>query len=229
MKIMKGIKMKISLMLCLLFCAALAYSQTLIYRTTIGGKVSTFEYNPVIEPIGDSNELKIVTTDKSGLGNLEFTCDKDWNVKIWKFKNKDEGSDFTATRNDNIIKIEGQMNGRTVIKELKIDGKPWYQMIPFALSDFVKSGKESLEFWIVQKNKMEAIETIFKRGNVENIEIEGKIFETIKVRHTLPGVKGAFWGSDYWVRKTDGVYVKFKGLKGPPGSPEAVVELVGEK
>ena len=90
MEIIKGIKMKTSLMLCLLVWTAHAYSQTLIYRTTIGVKVSTFEYHPVIEPIGDSNELKVITTDKSGLGNLEFTCNKDWNVKIWKFKNKDE-------------------------------------------------------------------------------------------------------------------------------------------
>jgi hypothetical protein len=44
----------------------------------------------------------------------------------------------------------------------------------------------------------------------------------------LSGLLAVFWHGDYWYRKADGRFLRYRG-KNRPGGPEALSELVGEK
>jgi hypothetical protein len=69
--------------------------------------------------------------------------------------------------------------------------------------------------------------TITRRGE-EKVVLAGKEIEAVHVRISLSGLLAVFWHGDYWYRKADGRFLRYRG-KNRPGGPEALSELVGEK
>jgi hypothetical protein len=45
----------------------------------------------------------------------------------------------------------------------------------------------------------------------------------LRIHLTLPGILAPFWKSDYWFALPEGVFFRFKGTSGPPGSPMIIV------
>jgi hypothetical protein len=58
---------------------------------------------------------------------------------------------------------------------------------------------------------------------VELIESDGGLKEMLRIHLTLPGILAPFWKSDYWFALPEGVFFRFKGPSGPPGSPMIIV------
>ena len=60
----------------------------------------------------------------------------------------------------------------------------------------------------------------------DTVLLDGVPTEAVKVRLAPDGLLAAFWHGHYWYRKTDGLFLKFEGRRGLPGSPMTVVHLL---
>jgi hypothetical protein len=70
---------------------------------------------------------------------------------------------------------------------------------------------------------------VAKKQSEEEIKIDDKKYKSIRIRLTLKGWLSIFWHADYWYRKSDGVFVKFEGVRGGPLTPKTITELIKEK
>jgi hypothetical protein len=64
-----------------------------------------------------------------------------------------------------------------------------------------------------------------KKIRTEKILVQEREVETQNIRVKLTGFKAIFWHSDYWFRRSDGLFLKYRGVEGPPGTPETVMTL----
>ena len=58
--------------------------------------------------------------------------------------------------------------------------------------------------------------------------LAGKEIAAVHLRISLSGLLSIFWHGDYWYRKGDGRFLRYRG-KNRSGGPVAVSELVEEK
>lgn len=73
--------------------------------------------------------------------------------------------------------------------------------------------------------------TVFKATKVKN---EPQTWgtgsgPTCRVRVTFDDWRSAFWGANYWFRLSDGQLVRYEEVRGGPGTPVTVGELVSEE
>lgn len=110
---------------------------------------------------------------------------------------------------------------------------PWYQLLP-QLAPFVVGPDKEMRFFIVPERldgrlrasgptKLRA-----KKIAEETVEAEGMTVSAWKVRITFDDLRSAFWGADYWFRKSDGLLVRYEERRGGPGTPTTIGLLVGE-
>ena len=198
-----------------------ASGRSLIYQSITKGVAVTIN-----EKIEINGAETIVTSSSIDQGTNRVR-NRDNSALVWELVNDRTDTRLTAERVGDIIKLEGKFEGKTVDKTLKIDGKPWFQAWDLSLGSFVLSGKKSLEFWTV-RNDLKAFRMAAFRDKEETLEINGRNVEAVKVKVSLPGWMAKFWSASYWFRKSDGVFVKYQGANGPPGTPETVIELVNE-
>jgi hypothetical protein len=62
----------------------------------------------------------------------------------------------------------------------------------------------------------------------EPIDLAGKTVAAVHLRISLSGLLSVFWHGDYWYRRGDGRFLRYRG-KNRPGGEVAVSELVGEE
>lgn len=152
----------------------------------------------------------------------------DFTTQKWENNTKRQDTKLAAHRSGNTIKIQGTFKGKEIAKEFKIDNRPWFQAWNLSLGPFALSGKNRLEFWTVRNNDLKECTMVVLREKEETIKINSQAVETVKVKVTLTGWTSVFWSAHYWFRKSDGLYLRYEGANGPPGTPVTVVELVSE-
>ncbi|MBN1948188.1 MAG: hypothetical protein JW784_00430 [Candidatus Cloacimonetes bacterium] len=135
-------------------------------------------------------------------------------------------TDLMIVRQNNYLVITGRQLGKQVNKNLKIDDRPWFQAISHSLYDFVKSEDSEIEFWFLLVDGLQAYKLKALKAGLETITLDGREYETCKVKVTLKGILSALWSSYYWYRATDGLFVQYKGRNGPPGTPYTIVRLL---
>lgn len=187
------------------------------YEETIGGIEKQIQWcvhksEPIRLLYQSESETHITQTDKS------FATDQ------WEMDKQDEGTSLHARRRPHAIIIRGRWKGRKISKELPIDDAPWYQATSWSLRDFVLSSRQEIRFWTVRIDTL----TVHKIRAVKKLpavlDLNGVKEETVEVELRLGGLLSLFWKSSYWFRCSDGVFLRFEGLSGPPGAPDVVVE-----
>jgi len=66
------------------------------------------------------------------------------------------------------------------------------------------------------------------REGEETVMLGGDSVQAIKVRFSPAGPLSAFWKAEYWYRKSDLRFIRYRAVRGLPGSPETIVTLIGE-
>jgi hypothetical protein len=69
--------------------------------------------------------------------------------------------------------------------------------------------------------------TVTRQGD-ETIGLGGKEVVAVRLRVSLSGLLSVFWHGDYWFRRGDGRFLRYRG-KNHAGGPVAVSELAEEK
>ncbi len=155
------------------------------------------------------------------------TIDKGYATVSWELSVPDEHTEVKAVRRGNAIHLVGTVNGRPVDKLFKIDSAPWFQAMSVCLRAMVFSNASKMEFWILRPDTLKPHKLIAEKQGVDTMPVLGKPAEVQQITIGLPGMLAPFWSATYWFKKEDGVFVKYEGPHGPPGSPMVMVNLVG--
>jgi hypothetical protein len=96
-----------------------------------------------------------------------------------------------------------------------------------SLEPFVLSGEERVRFMVIQPFDVEPFVMVARARGTERVEAGDKTYEAVHVVVSPEGFASLFYRVHYWFRSSDGLFVRYEGTRGPPGTPKTVVELQG--
>jgi hypothetical protein len=145
----------------------------------------------------------------------------------WEHSDTQLGHDFDVVRSGDKIAIKGTFQGKPIDKIVDIDESVWMNKVDHALSSWVRSDDEEVEFWILKlSSDLDPLKIRAEKVGHEILKLNQKTFLTIKVKLTLCGFfLSHLWSSYYWYREEDGLFLKFRGAMGRPGTPLTTIEL----
>lgn len=206
--------------------------------------VNIYSYNSEIklryeEKTNDKIDIVTETVIKKDKGydligetiNSKYLLQHDINGNLLSYIHHDIKTDDTLS-----VRREGHMllynvGGKIIKKE--IGNMLWAQSMT-ALSDFILSKENKKKFFSVsgdfdkEVSKGDGVTTIklvAKKKKLEEININGKKIQTVKVIITFPDIRSLLWRSTYWFRISDGIMVMSKQVRGGPGTPETLMVL----
>jgi len=141
----------------------------------------------------------------------------------WSVTNDIEQTELSAQRQGNAIVLSGRFRGRPIHKTLEIDDGPWYQATSLSLRALIASGDSERVFWTIRYETLTAHRIKAIKKEMETAESNDHHLPLLHIRLTLPGLMAPFWKSDYWFSMPDGIFFRFEGPSGPPGSPTTTV------
>lgn len=187
------------------------------YMETNGAMQEVFDWQ-----LSFSNCATVVS--ENGDERFVNSCRLDGETTRWEIKNRE--MDVVAVRQGEKIVFSGLLQGQEVDRVVRIDDMPWYQPLSFSLRNFVRSQKESVDFWMIRPDSLEAVKMRATRQSLEKIEVNHREEQAVKVEVRLTGFLSAFWSCHYWFRPEDGVFLKYEGVHGPPGTVKTVIQLL---
>ncbi len=155
----------------------------------------------------------------------QIDMDKNFATLKW-INTKADGSVDTYTRDGNKLTAEVVRNGKKVKVTRTIDEMPWYASMEFGLGQFFRGGKNSVQFWNIHPETLKAHRMTAEIIAREKIDVNGTSTPVMKVRVTINGIPALFFNFLYWFREEDGLFVRFEGAKGPPGTPKTTMTFV---
>lgn len=197
-----------------------ATEKIFIYKETTGKTSITSKWSVISRDEGYS----IIAESPNEYHHV--LCTQDHATISWEFKNTGLGTELLAKRDGNRLIVNGRFKKKEINTEYKIDHLPWFEFIEVALSGFVQSEEEKIEFWIIQPNNLKLYQMVAIKQKTETLNLNGQDVEALRIKVTLPGFSSLFWSAQYWFRKSDGVYLRYEGVRGGPGTPKTRVELI---
>jgi hypothetical protein len=216
---------------CLLGLASLLRSaETLTYREVEGGLTVTHTVSISPAPPGCLIEL---ASQRSGGGTVRqtFRTAADLSTLAWTFSDPGRQMELEARLQGDDIVLSGTRRGEKAEKKFSAAGAPWNQLFQMGLEPFALAGAQSCQFRSIGTQgpgELKIGKFTVTRQDGEKVLLAGKEVETVHLRISLSGLLSIFWHGDYWFRKNDGRFLRYRG-KNRPGGAEAVSELVQEK
>ena len=144
----------------------------------------------------------------------------------WRRSNVAEKTKVRVRRRGDVLLLEGTLDGQPVDRRIAIDGAPWYQAMSLSLRPFVLGGGNVARFWTLRPDTLEAYLIEARKLGKEHLRIADRQWRAEKIEVRLAGWRSLFWSARYWFEAEQGVFLRYEGPSGPPGSPVTVVTLV---
>jgi len=125
----------------------------------------------------------------------------------WQQSKPAEGTDFSAERSGDTVRVTGTFKGKKVAREIRIDAAPWYQVFGPLISELLPPGSSQREFWVVNPDDFSAHKMQARRTGLERIPLNGVPTDAQKVHFSPAGALALFWGADFWYRPSDAAYL----------------------
>ena len=188
-----------------------------LYREQTGNESFNFAW--------ELTETDPVILEVRGDGKFyENTCDPECRTIKWHYT--EPGTDITAVRDDDVIRIEGTFNHKPFIKGFRIDENPWYQPLSFCLRCFVDSEERETVFWMIRPDTLSVTKFKIRKCRTEQLISQGGTTHALKLELGLTSLLKGLWHAHYWFREDDNLFIQYRGVHGLPGTPETVVRLV---
>ncbi|MEA3363760.1 MAG: hypothetical protein U9Q61_10900 [Thermodesulfobacteriota bacterium] len=152
--------------------------------------------------------------------------DADFSTQSWSIDDPTAKTKMGVFRNGNELTFSGVFKDKKIERTVTIDAAPWYQALSLSLRQFTDPSREHIEFWSIRPDNLAIHHLQVTREAEEILTLEGISSTAIKLKIRLTGLKSAFWSCYYWLRKSDGVFIRYEGPSGPPGWPLTIVELI---
>ncbi len=141
-------------------------------------------------------------------------------------KDSTNNIDLIAIKDGNNIFLKGISDGKDIDTIIKIDESPWKQSMSYSLSEFTLGKKNKIEFWIIRLDKFKGEKMQAEKAGTEDITINGRSYHAIKIKISAAGLRSKFWSGHYWFLVSDGLFLKYEGWNGLPGSTKTIIELL---
>ncbi len=173
----------------------------------------------------DTGFSAVLTTSAGEYDALDM--DRNRSTLRWSRRDSVEDTQVTAERVGSKVRVRGTFRGKPYDKTEEIGDLPWYQLHEISYENLFLTGDASAKFWTIDRKRLKPREFKAERVGDEAIEVMGGNIEAIKYSLTIHGVPGFLFTSHFWLRKTDGRFLK---LEAPAilGYPRSTVELTGE-
>ncbi len=209
--------------------AARLTAETLTYREIEGAAVTTHVLS--LRPEGPGFRVELATTRPGGTVRQTFRTAADLTTLEWTFSDPARRMELAAAvQGDNIV-LTGSFQGKNVAKKFATAGAPWNQLFQVGLGPFALSAGESFQFRSIGTQGPGELKigkmTVTRKAD-EAIDLAGTDVVAVHLRISLSGLLSVFWHGDYWYRKNDGRFLRYRG-KNRSGGPVAVSELVKEE
>jgi len=195
-----------------------------VYKETTGKTSIISEWRVISQDGG-----YLVTIEGPVEGPIEYhraLCNEDFATISWEYKNTEAKTEVLAKREGNRILVNGKLKDKQISKVYEINDLPWFEIAEVSLSRFAQAGEEKVEFWSLRPTDLKLYKMVAIRQDTEIIKENGQDVETVQIKVTVPGFASLFWSVKYWFRKSDGVYIRYEGVRGGPGTPKTIVELI---
>lgn len=202
-----------SLVLSALLFTSITAEETLNYISITEDKKITTDWT-VDEK---DNQLDIVGKSSD---NSEITLQtkEDYTLEVFTQKDAQKGYDLKATRTGNTLTISGKIKQNTKTKSYDIGTTPWVQEFVFGFKDFLSSKDKEYKFEIIHPDDYGLHDMIATKIDVEELTIDGKAYNTQKMKITLQGFKKRFWKAEVWYDMATHRMLRYKANEGP-GTP----------
>jgi hypothetical protein len=194
----------------------------LTYQVTTGGTRITYE-ETIRASAGGFRAVVKSPLEESGIemgSGLETLA--------WHFRVPGEGTDITARRAGAALVIGGRFKGQSFDRTFDVGTFPWYEYQELSLDRFAAAAADRIEFVTIDRTTMKLVRMrAQKKGTVE-MSNQGRAVRAVEAELLIDGIPAFLLRSRFWLRESDGRYVK---LSVPPmaglGDP-TLVELTGE-
>ena len=205
-----------------------ARGEVLTFREVEGDETAVHAIT--VSPAGSGFHVELTTTRGSNVVRQTFLVDSDLATREWTFSDPVRRMDLAAAVQGEKIILSGSFQGRKIDKRFDAAGPPWNQLFQMGLGLFVLSGKKGVSFRSIGTQGPGELKigkmTVTRKEEV-SITIGGREVDAVHVRISLSGILSMFWHGDYWYRRSDGRFLRYRG-KNRSGGPVAVSELVKE-
>jgi hypothetical protein len=217
-------------MLCLCLLSSLLSAEILTYREVEGEITVTHTLTVSPEPPGFRIEL---ASQRQGGGVVRqtFRVAADLSTLAWTFNDPGRQMELDAKLMGEGIVLSGTFRGKKVENKFSAAGAPWNQLFQVGLAPFALAMEKSFQFRSIGTQgpgELKIGKFTVTRSGEEKISLAGKEIAALHLRISLSGLLSVFWHGDYWYRKVDGRFLRYRG-KNRSGGPIAVSELVQEK
>jgi hypothetical protein len=216
-------KLRILAALCGLLSFSHLSAETFRYHETTGTEVS----EPAVN-ISWNDALGVYefsSDDRYGGIDHRMKLNADFSAREWTSTLKD-GSIITYSREGDSLLVRGRLSGAEVGESRKIDRSPWFASLEFGLGEFIRSGKKDISFWVIMQDKFKIYKMTASRLGKEDVPVNGNITEAVRVRVTVDGVPAVFFSYSFWFAEPDGLFLRFEGTNGKPGTPKTITQFM---
>lgn len=192
-----------------------------LYQENTGRQVKKFQW----QHASFAGQEVITVHEENGV--FVNHCDRTGRTLSWQFR-QGESTDIEAVRRGNELKITGTLEGRRIDSTHTLDDRPWYQPLSFSLRFFLAAGVPEASFWTIRSDTLDVVTMQVKRQGADEVDIAGQPVPALKVEIRRAGLFSSLWHGTFWFREADGLFVRYQGVHGPPGTSETVVQLQRE-
>ena len=148
----------------------------------------------------------------------------------WSLRDEKSDHNLVAQRTGELIHISGTFRGESVKKAVSIDEDVWFNKLGHGLSSFAVSDQQEISFWVLKLlSDMDAMKMIAEKEGTERIQVGDESYQAIKVKLVLDHfILSKLWSARCWYRASDGLFLRYEGANGRPGTPVTVIELEKE-
>ncbi len=197
------------------------------------------QYHYVSTTADHAHDITVTKEKKSGTDVLTLEEYKLYSKHVfypavgtrqWTLRDDKADHNFVANRTDNTIHISGSFHGKPVEKTVAIDEDVWYNKLDHGLSAFAVSDQEKLSFWVLKLlSDMDPIKMTAEKEGTERLRMGERTYDAVKVKLTLNHfILSKLWSARCWYRASDGLFLRYEGANGRPGTPVTTIELQGK-
>ncbi|MFZ5764092.1 MAG: hypothetical protein ACOY4H_00680 [Thermodesulfobacteriota bacterium] len=206
----------------LLLAVTPAISGSEIYRYTEQHGVMTTFFDWQLHHSDDDTVTIISRGDRTHYINV---CEQNGATISWRMQGKD--TDISARREDNTLFIAGSDAGKAIDRKIILDDLPWFQPLSYSLRHLLARGNgEKQRFWMIRPDTLKPQKFQATRDEMKEITIGNDTFAATRVTIRPDGMLAGLWQASYWFRAADGLFLRYEGIHGLPGTAKTIITLI---
>lgn len=203
---------------CLLVAGTLPAAESYVYRETRGAETNLYVWT--LDAVDNDVRVTFAQDPQTHV----TLCQPNGAAFRWSFR--DDNTEVQAHRVGQEVIITGQRGGQPFNKRIDVGDEPWYQPLSYSLRQFVHSDSSTARFWLMRPDTFDTLRLKAERAGRERIATQTGDVLADKVRISTTGLLSGMWAAYYWFDADTGVFLRYEGVNGLPGTPKTVIQLL---